>query len=75
MICNHFDLFKMKYGKYIRWILCVTMFFMADISVRAQVEDRVCKTDYEINPNRVGELSVELDNISFFKDNEYAGTV
>ena len=37
--------------------------------------EKVCKTDYKINPERVGELSVELDNISFFKDNEYAGTV
>lgn len=42
-------------------------------SLRAQIVDRVYKTDYHIDPEKVRELSVELDNISFFKDNEYAG--
>ena len=65
----------MKYGRYIGWTSCLVMLLIATTTVRAQVEEKVCKTDYNINPERVGELSVELDNISFFKDNEYAGTV
>ena len=65
----------MKYGRYIGWTSCLVMLLIATTTVRAQVEEKVCKTDYNINPECVGELSVELDNISFFKDNEYAGTV
>ena len=40
-------------------------------SLKAQIADRVYKTDYHIDPEKARELSVELDNISFFKDNEY----
>lgn len=65
----------MKNGRYIGWTGCLMMLLIVTTTVRAQVEEKVCKTDYNINPERVGELSVELDNISFFKDNEYAGTV
>ena len=39
----------------------------------AQVAERVYRTDHRIDTARVRELRVELDNISFFKDNEYAG--
>ena len=42
-------------------------------SLKAQIADRVYKTDYHIDPEKARELSVELDNISFFKDNEYTG--
>ena len=38
-------------------------------SLKAQIADRVYKTDYHIDPEKARELSVELDNISFFKDN------
>lgn len=41
----------------------------------AQIPERVYKTDFKIDPEKKGQLSVELDNISFFKDNEFAGTV
>lgn len=43
--------------------------------LQAQLAERIGASDYEINPDNAGALSVELDNISFFKDNEYAGTV
>ena len=39
----------------------------------AQVAERVYRTDHRIDTARARELRVELDNISFFKDNEYAG--
>lgn len=41
----------------------------------AQLADRLYTSDYRIDPDRKGELRVEIDNISFFKDNEYAGSV
>lgn len=41
--------------------------------MQAQISDRVFKSDSWINPEKKGELSVEIDNLSFFKDNEYSG--
>lgn len=49
--------------------------FLGTFTVHAQIPERVFKSDYKIDPEKKGELSVELDNISFFKDNEYAGSV
>lgn len=43
--------------------------------VVAQISERVFKSDHNIDPEKKGQLSVELDNISFFKDNEYTGTI
>ena len=39
----------------------------------AQIPDRVFKTDFRIDPEKKGELSVEFDNLSLFKDDEYTG--
>ncbi|MDH6533958.1 hypothetical protein M2101_000610 [Parabacteroides sp. PM5-20] len=44
-------------------------------SLHAQLSERVYQTDYSIHPEKEKELSVELDNLSFFKNNEYAGVV
>lgn len=55
--------------------LCMTGGFLKTTTVYAQIPERVFKSDYKIDPEKKGELSVELDNISFFKDNEFAGTV
>ncbi len=38
------------------------------------IPDRVFKTDFRIDPEKKGELSVEFDNLSFFKDDEYTGS-
>ncbi|WP_455586441.1 hypothetical protein [Bacteroides sp.] len=66
----------MEQGKKTRQILlCLVLVLVGFSTAHAQLVERVCKSDYEINPDDVGALSVELDNISFFKDNEYAGTV
>ncbi len=40
----------------------------------AQMADKIYKTDYNLEADRVGELSVEVDNLDFFKDNEFDGT-
>ncbi len=41
----------------------------------AQIETKVYQTDHHIDTLKQGELSFELDNISFFKDNEFAGGI
>lgn len=42
-------------------------------TAKSQINDLVFKQEFKINPEKKGELSFELDNISFFKDNEYSG--
>ncbi len=42
-------------------------------SVQAQMTDQVLLTDYQIDPEKKGDLSVELDNVLFFKNNEFDG--
>lgn len=54
-------------------ILIVSGCFLSLSVVKAQINDLVFKKDYKINPNNKGELYIELDNISFFKDNEFMG--
>lgn len=58
-----------------RIICCLTLISLVNPVIQAQMIERLCRTDYEIDPERQGELLVELDNISFFKDNEFAGSV
>ena len=43
--------------------------------VSAQISDHICSTIYSIDTTKVGELYAEIDNLSFFKNNEYSGTV
>ena len=61
----------------LRISLCI-LFCLAGTSfiytLYAQIPDRVFKTDFRIDPEKKGELSVEFDNLSFFKDDEYTGS-
>ena len=43
------------------------------LSNYAQVTDRVLLTDYKIDPESAGDLSVEVDATLFFKNNEFDG--
>lgn len=43
--------------------------------VCAQLVDRICTTDYKIDPEQKNNLYFNLDNISFFKNNEFDGIV
>ena len=61
--------------KYIYWAFFIAVCLFAHGAVFAQVEDKVYKTDYRLNAGDSKSLFVELDNISFFKDNEFAGEV
>jgi len=56
------------------------MFFAALITFGsstgfAQLVDSLYMKDISIDPLKKGELSVEIDNVSFFKDNEFVTTV
>lgn len=53
------------------WLLLI----LCAASSHAQMVERICNTNYRINPDKVKELSFELDNISFFKNNEFDGMV
>ncbi len=59
--------------KSLLFALCVTGICALSFPLKAQIVDRLYKTDYHIDPGKERELSVELDNISFFKDNEFTG--
>lgn len=54
--------------------LCLAFGLVAPRRAAAQLAD-FYRTDYRIAPDRKGELRVEIDNMDFFKDNEYAGSV
>lgn len=57
-------------------IVCLSIvnLFIID-PVQAQISDHVFKSEHRIDPANKGGLFVELDNISFFKDNEYTGSI
>ena len=42
---------------------------------RAQINEKVFQTDYKIDPAKKGDLYISLDNLSFFRDNEFDGPV
>lgn len=58
----HFSLFP---------LLFILAIGLATPLCRAQIQDNVFMSDYKIDPARKGQLSVEIDNISFFKNNEF----
>ena len=58
------------------YIVCIVMLFLSGKqSSYAQLVERLYVTDYQIDSLRKGQLSVEVDNLSFFKNNEFGTTV
>lgn len=55
------------------YLYLLLAYILAIPVTKAQIVERVYQTDHRIDPEKVRELSVEVDNISFFKDNEYSG--
>ncbi|MCD7978685.1 MAG: hypothetical protein LUG51_16665 [Tannerellaceae bacterium] len=56
------------------WILSALLIgCFAGSPAAAQIPEKVFSTDHRIDPDKKGQLSVEIDNISFFKNNEYEG--
>lgn len=68
-------LFVMPARRFLMGVCLLMMTLLVVQPVQAQISDRVFKSDYRIDPEKKGQLSVELDNISFFKDNEYSGPI
>lgn len=64
---------RTRTGKKVVIILLIAC--LATPALRAQLIERICQTDYEINPDKAGELFIEVDNISFIKDNEFTGPI
>ncbi len=54
-------------------IICLLAVAFLSLSLSAQVTDRVLLTDYQLSPEDKGNLSVEIDNTLFFKNNEFDG--
>ena len=63
------------YYKFVFWLPVFSFFLLCTAPLQAQVVSQLYETDYRINPGHVGSLFVEVDNMSFFKDNEFAGEV
>ena len=64
----------MNFPGYFRCVLLASFFLTVwgMDEVKAQIADKVYKTDSRIISDRKGELRIELDNISFFRDNEFS---
>lgn len=61
----------------LRGLLVLFMLASGGISYPAmsQIQGQVFKDNYQIDPEKKGELSVEIDNLTFFKNNEYEGDI
>lgn len=66
---------ELKNNVFIRYVIGAIFLFSFLHPACAQMEEVLCGSDYEIKPDNAGALLGELDNISFFKDNEFDGTV
>lgn len=59
-----------------RILLTVFSFLLLSfISIHAQMNERVYATPYQIDSTKNKQLSVEFDNLSFFKNDEFEGEV
>jgi hypothetical protein len=54
-------------------VVVISLFMASLFPAQAQIPEKVFQSSSKIEAERVGELSVELDNLSFFKNNEYGG--
>lgn len=63
------------FRRYVYWTLLMLLGVSVHDAAWAQVEKNVYRTDYRLSPEDTGGLFAELDNISFFKDNEFEGEV
>lgn len=60
----------------IRLILSILLFIgQATYPLMSQINERVFLEDSRIAPDEKGKLSIEIDNLTFFKNNEYDGDI
>lgn len=58
------------------WIGCLLLFAAGTSALlHAQIAENVFSTDYHLAAEKKGELAVEVDNLTFFKNNEYEGDI
>ncbi len=70
------EMFLAKPSRHVWLLVCFLIIDMLAISpLGAQISNRVFLSDHHIDPDKKGQLLIELDNISFFKDNEYSSPV
>ena len=55
--------------------LLFQMSLLAALAGRAQMWDSLATTPYRITPSSLRQLRVEVDNLSFFRDNEYSSSL
>ena len=53
----------------------VVLYFLGGQKAEAQLSERLFTSDYHIDSLCKGQLSIEIDNLSFYKNNEYGSTV
>lgn len=58
-----------------RFRLLLLAFPFLALPLCAQVEERLAAPTYQLDSTETRELRLEVDNLSFFKDNEFSGTV
>ncbi|MGM9759547.1 MAG: hypothetical protein ACI30I_05455 [Parabacteroides sp.] len=57
----------------IRTLFCIVgCFLSAMVPLQSQIVREVYQKDYHFSPEQKGELRVEVDNLSFFRDNEFS---
>ena len=64
-----------KFLLIIRVLSFVLFLLSSGQNVYGQLTERLFTTDYKIDSIRKGQLSVEVDNLTFYKNNEYGSTV
>lgn len=53
--------------------MLIVLFSLIPSPILSQISDKLFKSDYHIESENVKSLFLEIDNLNFFKDNEYAG--
>ena len=51
--------------------IITSLLFLCSLSVFAQMEEALAPLDYALDSAEVRELRLEVDNRTFFKDNEF----
>lgn len=63
------------YNKKTLFCLMMILFIISPTNLNAQMSQTLSNFSYRLDSTQTKQLAIEIDNISFFKDNEYAGSV
>lgn len=59
----------------LRLTFATISFILISLNATAQMTDDIMRSDYNIDPDKCGEFSIEIDNTLFFKNNEFDGKI